>query len=201
MVSAASACRLYLVLPAKPTAAFDNVLLRVLAETEPACVLLPDTAAAELGVRLRETTAAREIALLVERDVERAEQIAADGVHLPPDAVRFKEARERLGERAIIGIGCIDGRHDAMVMAEAGADYVGFGAPEGDRQFELIAWWSEIFVVPSVAFDVETPEVAERFARLGADFVAPAASVWERDDALARIGKIAAALRAGRSAA
>jgi thiamine-phosphate pyrophosphorylase len=201
MGSAASACALYLVLPPKLTAAFDNVLTKVLAEASPACLLLPHDATLELGARLREATAAREIALLVEHDVERAAQIAADGVHLPPDAGRFKEARERLGERAIVGIGCIESRHDAMVMAETGADYVGFAAIEEDHQAELIAWWAEIFVVPSVAFDVKTPVAAARLAGLGADFVAPAVSVWDGDDALARISEFADSLSIGRSAA
>jgi thiamine-phosphate pyrophosphorylase len=203
MVSAVSASRLYLALPANPTAAFENELARVLAATEPACLLLPDAAASEPGLdgTLRTMTSARDMALLVEHDVERAASIGADGVHLPPDAARFREARERLGQRAIVGIGCIESRHEAMVMAELGADYVAFAALPGDRQAELIAWWSEIFVVPSVAFDVETPEAAARLAGLGADFVAPAAVVWAGGDAAERIGAIASALHPGRNAA
>ncbi len=204
MVSAAASSRLYLVLPAKLTAIFVNGLTRVLTEWEPACILLSDDASeAEPGLvpRLREVTAAREVALLVANDPERAEAIGADGVHLPPDVARFEEARGRLGQRAIIGVGCIESRHDAMVMAELGADYVGFGPGPGDRQAELIAWWSEIFVVPSVAFDVETPEAAERLLGLGVDFAAPSPRLWQGEAALERIGAVAAALRRGRSAA
>jgi thiamine-phosphate pyrophosphorylase len=203
MVSAASACRLYLVLPANPTAAFKHDLARVLAATEPACVLLPGGTGGDPGLDglVRDLTAPREIALLVEHDVERAAAIGADGVHLPPDAARFREARERLGQRAIIGIGCIESRHEAMTMAELGADYVAFAALPGDRQAELIAWWSEIFVVPGVAYDVETPEAAARLASLGADFVAPPEGIWASGDAVERIGGIASALRLGRSAA
>jgi thiamine-phosphate pyrophosphorylase len=203
MVSAASACRLYLVLPANPTATFKHDLARVLAATDPACLLLPGVAAGDPGLdgHVRDLTAPREIALLVAHDVERAAAIGADGVHLPPDAARFREARERLGQRAIIGIGCIESRHEAMTMAELGADYVAFAALPGDRQAELIAWWSEIFVVPSVAFDVETPEAAVQLANLGADFVAPHEGIWASGDAMERIGGIASALRLGRSAA
>jgi thiamine-phosphate pyrophosphorylase len=203
MVSAASACRLYLVLPANPTAAFKHDLARVLAATEPACLLLPGDTAGDPGLDglVRDLTPSREIALLVEHDVERAAAIGADGVHLPPDAARFREARERLGQRAIIGIGCIESRHEAMTMAELGADYVAFAALPGDRQAELIAWWSEIFVVPSVAYDVETPEAAARLANLGADFVAPPGAVWASGEAIERIGEIASSLRLGRSAA
>jgi thiamine-phosphate pyrophosphorylase len=207
MISAAAPCRLYLILPAAPQA--EMLLGRVIFESEPACVLLVDEAPLEpkRAARLREITAARDVALLVDNDVGRAELIGADGVHLPPDAALYRQARERLGQRAIIGIGCMESRHDAMVMAELGADYVAFGAEGGtngsplDRQAELIAWWSEIFVVPSVAFNVETPEAAARLAGLGADFVAPPASIWRSEDAVARIGGIAAALRAGSTVA
>ena len=207
---AAEPCRLYLVLPAKLPAAFEMVLGKVIIEAEPACVLLSEDAAAAdpaFCSRLRELTAARDVALLVENDIERAELIGADGVHLPPDAARYRQARERLGQRAIIGIGCIESRHDAMLMAELGADYIAFAAMPGaddsapDGQAELIAWWSEIFVVPCVAFDVETPEAAAGLTALGADFIAPSASLWQSDDAEARIGRIAASLRPGRTAA
>ena len=67
-----------------------------------------------------------------------------------------------------------------MTLAEAGADYIAFGAPphlkDRDkgraRRDELIAWWAEIFEAPCVAFDVETPQEAEALARAGADFIA-----------------------------
>jgi thiamine-phosphate pyrophosphorylase len=94
-----------------------------------------------------------------------------------------------------------------MLMAELGADYVAFGAareargPAPDRRAEMIAWWSEIFVVPCVAWDVESAEAAERLARLGADFVALDTGIWEAEGAAKRIASLDAALHAGRTAA
>jgi thiamine-phosphate pyrophosphorylase len=209
-MSEAAPSRLYLVLPATLAPGFEILLAKVIFESEPACLLLSGEARLadpECDTRLRELTAARGVSLLVEQDAERALLIGADGVHLPPDAALYRQERARLGQRAIIGIGCIESRHDAMSMAELGADYVGFGAKIGenvaafDRQAELIAWWAEIFVVPSVAFDVETPEAAAMLARLGADFVAPPATIWQSDGAPERIGSIASALRVGGAAA
>ena len=160
-----------------------------------------------MDARLRELTAAREVAFLIENDAARAERVSADGVHIPADTTLYGQAREHLGQRAIIGVGCNESRHDAMLLAELGADYVAFGSTpavsgrEREEPAGLIAWWSEIFVVPCVAWNVETREEAAQFARLGADFVALSPDIWLAGDAPSRIAGIASALREARSAA
>jgi thiamine-phosphate pyrophosphorylase len=93
-----------------------------------------------------------------------------------------------------------------MRLAELGADYVAFGALDGtidaiDQYADLIAWWSEIFVVPCIAWNVDTVEHAARLASLGADFVAPSPRIWRADDALKRIAEIDRAVRQSRRAA
>jgi thiamine-phosphate pyrophosphorylase len=210
MAEAAPPCRLYLALPATPSPMIERSLVEVIEAADVACVLLcQDAAEADpaLDLRLRELTLAHDVALLVENDAARAKRIGADGVHLPADAALYGQTREHLGQRAIIGVGCKESRHGAMLLAELGADYVAFGptAAASNREIEeragLIAWWSEIFVVPCVAWNVETPEEAANLARLGADFVAPALSIWQAEDAAARIAKIGTCLREARSAA
>lgn len=120
-------------------------------------------------------------ALLLD-DAELAKRLGADGVHLSPGKAledRYRKAREILGPRAIIGVQPGKSRHDAMTLAEAGAEYVAFGIPEGvqdseaarERRLDLVAWWAEIFEVPCVALDVETPEDATELVRAGADFI------------------------------
>jgi thiamine-phosphate pyrophosphorylase len=143
----------------------------------------------------------RDIALLVENDIERARSIDADGLHISPDAALYGKSRDELGQRAIIGVGCIDSRHDAMAMAERGADYVAFGGDDAAKRAETVAWWSDIFVVPCVAWGVETPEEAGQFATLGADFVALPPAILEAEGAATRIAAIDRALRRARSAA
>ena len=122
-------------------------------------------------------------AALVESDAQLARAANADGVHIPwskePLAV-YTGVRKLLGERATIGADAGRSRHDAMQLGEAGADYVAFGIPPQvkdratavARRLELVAWWSEIFEVPVVAFDVETPAEAAELAAAGADFIA-----------------------------
>ena len=127
------------------------------------------------------------MAFLIENDAWRAERLGADGVHIAGEEALYRRTREHLGQRAIIGVGCNESRHEAMVLAELGADYVAFGPTPvlGEREREeragLIAWWAEIFVVPCVAWNVETLEEAANLAALGVDFVALSSTIWETE--------------------
>jgi len=209
MAETAPRCRLYLVLPASPPAGIERSLTEALDATDVACLLLSAGATADPAsyARLRELTMARDVALLIENDAARAERIGADGVNIPADATLYGQAREHLGQRAIIGVGCNESRHDAMLLAELGADYVAFSSTpalsgrEREECAELIAWWSDIFVVPCVAWNVETQEEAAELAGLGADFVALSPDIWLAENAPAQIAGIGACLRKPRSAA
>ncbi|ODS03170.1 hypothetical protein AUC71_11115 [Methyloceanibacter marginalis] len=111
-------------------------------------------------------------------------------MHIPADPDLYARARTRLGESANIGVGCGLDRHGAMALAEAGADYIAFGVEAGtidhfDQYTDFVAWWSEIFVVPCVAWNVGTVAHAEQLAALGADFIAPPPTIWQSDSALA----------------
>lgn len=141
----------------------------------------------------------RGTAVLIADDIAMAHAIGADGVHLTAaDAAddeslaagllaRYGDARRQLGDTAIVGIAVAHSRHAAMSLAEAGADYVAFTpstastamADDDDddddepaSQRELVAWWSEIFEVPVVGFDVADSDAARDLAAAGADFVA-----------------------------
>ena len=76
-------------------------------------------------------------------------------------------------------------RHDAMLAAEADADYVLFGEPDlnGERPSlsaieERVSWWAEVFQPPCVGYATSLDEVAA-LAAAGADFVAVADFVWD----------------------
>ena len=210
MADAKPRCRLYLQAPAPLTAKLEAQLGQALANSSAACVLLCDD-----GQPIDETIADRIIdfvqgagvACLIENDIALAESLGADGVHIAADAELYGNARELLGESANIGVGCGFDRHEAMRLAEMGANYVAFGPEQvGDLDAnnqcaEIMAWWSEIFVVPCVAWNIDDPKQAGRLAGLGADFVAPSRTIWPDDPAASIFTNIDDAMRRARSAA
>lgn len=187
-------CRLYLQVAAPITARLEMQLSQALADLSPACVLLsggdePLRASALDGLIDRVQGAGA--ACLIRNDIEASADLGADGVHIAADPSFYKYARETLGESANIGVGCGLSRHEAMALAESGADYVAFGgandgedAGDAEELSETIGWWSEIFVVPCVAWDIGDIAEAERLTKLGVDFIAPPATIWDNDDAL-----------------
>jgi thiamine-phosphate pyrophosphorylase len=116
-------------------------------------------------------------ALMLDGHPEIVARAGADGAHLAGiDA--FTAALATLKPARIAGCGALATRHDAMLAAQAGADYVMFGEPDrsGRRpSFEAItervAWWAEVFEVPCVGFAAALEEVGP-LAAAGADFVA-----------------------------
>ncbi len=180
-------CRLLLAVPAEvPEPAADAAVTAMLALPEVAGLLLETTTveATELR-RWRDRCHAAEAALLVIDRIEAAASGLADGVHLR-DWRRVAEARERLGDRSLLGAACDWSRHAAMVAGENGADYVMFGAQEtastadAERLVEFCSWWSELFVLPCAAAIPPVPELARRLARAGAGFLVVAPALRER---------------------
>jgi thiamine-phosphate pyrophosphorylase len=108
----------------------------------------------------------------------------ADGAHLSsPDALHA--ALSSLKPDFIAGAGGLHSRHDAMVAAEAGADYVMFGEPDTDGQhpsrgavIDRVAWWAEVFEIPCVAH-APTLDAIDALVAAGADFIAAGDALFE----------------------
>lgn len=182
MTATRPATQLYCSIAAGPTA--RERLEAVLAGTTVSSVLIVAKSGTRLGAGevkpLVELIQKHDVAALIENDAQLARVVRADGVHLNDHADildLYGEARSILGERFIVGADAGRSKHHAMLLGEAGADYVGFGIDGDDadaRQTrdDLVAWWTDIFEIPCVAFGVETADEAARLAHSGADFIA-----------------------------
>jgi thiamine-phosphate pyrophosphorylase len=173
--------RLYLVTPQDPAGLADR-LAQALDAADVAAVLLRLPQADERtqvnhAKALAPTVQGKGAALLLDGYPDLAARAGADGAHLSGiDA--FMAAVATLKPTRIAGCGRLATRHDAMLAAEAGADYVMFGEPDtsgGRPAFEAIAqrvaWWAEVFEIPCVGFAATLDEV-EPLAAAGADFIA-----------------------------
>jgi thiamine-phosphate pyrophosphorylase len=173
--------RLYLVAPPDATG-LANQLADALGAADIAAVLLRLPATDERGQvnhvkALAPTVQNKGAALLLDGHPDLAARAGADGSHLS-GIEALGSAIVTLKPARIAGCGGLETRHEAMVAAEAGADYVMFGEPDtsGDRPaFEAIAqrvaWWAEVFEIPCVGFAATLDEV-EPLAAAGADFIA-----------------------------
>jgi len=176
-----SAPRLYLVAP-QDAAGLANQLADALGAADVAAVLLRLPATDERGQvnhvkALAPMVQSKGAALLLDGHPDLAARAGADGSHLS-GVEALGSAIATLKPARIAGCGGLETRHDAMVAAEAGADYVMFGEPDssGDRpSFDAIAqrvaWWAEVFEIPCVGFAAALDEV-EPLAAAGADFIA-----------------------------
>lgn len=186
-------CRLYLITPpAFETEAFANDLRAALDGGDVACLQLrlkdvDDDAVRRATEVLMPLAHASEVAFLINDRPDLALELGADGCHVGQEDTPYADARAILGADRIVGVTCHASRHLAMDAAEAGADYVAFGAffPTGTKQAkaaadpEILRWWSELFEVPCVAIGGITVDNCRPLIAAGADFLSVVAGVWD----------------------
>lgn len=186
------ACRLYLITPPRfELAAFERALEEALAGGDVAAVQLrlKDAADAEVlkaGAALKGLVQDAGAAFIVNDRPDLAAKLDADGVHVGQQDAPYAQARAMLGADKIVGVTAHNSRHLAMEAAEAGADYVAFGAffPTGTKapahwaEPEILEAWSVSATTPCVAIGGVTVDNSEPLVRAGADFLAVASGVW-----------------------
>lgn len=198
MSSARSICELYLISPLEVGGGFPDRLARAL-DTGPVAAFqfrvkgIEEHEAARLAEPLQRICADRDVAFIVNDSISLAKRLGADGVHLGQSDGIVRDARERLGRDAQIGVTCHASRHLAMEAGEAGADYVAFGAffptttkvTEHQADPEILTWWQSLFELPCVAIGGITPENCGPLVAAGADFLAVSGAVWNADEVAA----------------
>jgi thiamine-phosphate pyrophosphorylase len=175
--------RLYLVTPqVSDPAGLMNALAAALEAGDIAAVLLHLADADERMLINRAKPLAAVVqekgaAFLLADHAELVARTGADGAHLS-GVEAFAAALPTLKPERIAGCGGLASRHDAMVAAESGADYIMFGEPDEDGHrpsfeavIERVAWWAEVFEIPCVGF-AAAPQEVESLVTAGADFIA-----------------------------
>ena len=186
-------CRLYLITPSAipDLGAFARDLESALSAGDVACLQIRLKDVSEDIVRAAVTALmpichAHDVAVILNDNPTLAAALGCDGVHVGPDDPPYEEARRIMGADATVGVTARDSRHLAMDMADAGADYVAFGAffPSSTKDAatrtdpEILEMWTEAITVPCVAIGGITVDNCEPLVAAGADFLAVSAGVW-----------------------
>jgi thiamine-phosphate pyrophosphorylase len=132
----------------------------------------------------------RNIALVINDDIELAAACGAAGVHLGRDDASVSHARRRLGRQAIIGVSCYNQPERARAAAGTSASYVAFG-----RFFPSITKPGAVPALPAlltqarreinlpiVAIGGITPENGAELVHAGADLLAVIHGVFGQSD-------------------
>lgn len=186
-------CRLYLITPPviPDLDAFAATLEAALSAGDVAALQIrlkpaDDAAIRRAVARLGPVARAHDVAVILNDRPDLAKDTGCDGVHVGQSDASLAEARRIMGRDAMIGVTCHDDLELAWEAAEAGADYVAFGAfyPTSTKEavhhpsLELLTGWQESVEIPCVAIGGITVDTAAEVARAGADFVAVSAGVW-----------------------
>jgi thiamine-phosphate pyrophosphorylase len=186
-------CRLYLITPPAidDLDAFAGALEAALGAGDVAALQIRIKPASDAEIetatrRLAPIARARGVAVILNDRPDLALSLGCDGVHVGQDDASCAEARRILGKDRIVGVTCHDSLHLAMEAAEAGADYVAFGAffPTQTKDAktradpELLTGWQQDMLAPCVAIGGITADNARGLAAAGADFLAVSAGVW-----------------------
>ncbi|TAL30220.1 MAG: thiamine phosphate synthase [Phenylobacterium sp.] len=205
-------CRLYLITPPRldDLAAFGRTLAHALDAGDVAALQVrlkdqPDDIIAAAVDVIAPIAQARDVALIMNDRPDLAAKLGCDGVHIGQTDASYAEARRIVGKDRMVGVTCHDSRHLAMEAAEAGADYVAFGAffPTTTKDAparadpEILTIWQETMEVPCVAIGGITSANARGLAAAGADFLAVSAGVWSHADPGAAVRAINAEIAAG----
>ena len=185
--------RLYLITPpALDPDRFAKDLEEALSGGDVACLQLRLKDVADDLVRraarvLQPIAQAHDVAFIMNDRPDLAAELDCDGVHVGEEDMPYAEARRLLGPDRIIGVTCGDSRDRAIAAAEAGADYVAFGAffPSMTKTAtkhradpEVLRDWSETTVVPCCAIGGITQQNCGPLVEAGADFLAVISSIW-----------------------
>lgn len=121
-----------------------------------------------------------QVCFIINDNPQLAKRVNADGVHVGKEDGKISDARQQLGDKAIIGVSCYNHLDNALRAIEQGANYVAFGRffpsqtkPEAvQADLQLLEAAAEQLSVPIVAIGGVTRNNAAQLIKRGAHAVA-----------------------------
>ncbi len=117
-----------------------------------------------------------------------AGRLQADGLQLGQNPEAIAEAVEKFAPKIMVGAANVKTRHTALVIGEAGADYLMFGKPGGDTHAEanpkslaLGEWWASMVEIPGIVMGGSDVDSVIAVAKTGCDFVALGSAIFTAD--------------------
>jgi len=195
-------CQIYLITPPQiaDMAAFCADLRAALTAAPVACLQIrlkemngdkmPNSAIIQATTAIKPICHEFGTLVIINDNPDIAKETHADGCHIGQNDMDYFSCRELLGGDAIIGVTCHNSKGLAFEAANAGADYVAFGAffetltkaAKHRADLEILEWWHEAVEIPSVAIGGITVDNAAPVIAAGADFIAVSSGVWAYPD-------------------
>lgn len=150
---------------------------------------LDDAAFLEQARAVKAVTDRYGVPFVVNDNVEVANAVGADGVHVGQSDMEAGDVRAKLGERKIIGVS-VRTVEQAVLAESRGADYLGVGAvfptstklDAADVSFETLREICQAVSIPVVAIGGINRENVARLAGSGIDGVAVVSAVFAAAD-------------------
>lgn len=147
------------------------------------------------AAQLKSLCHAHQACLLINDDVDLCQAVDADGVHLGQSDTGLRDARERLGARAIIGISCHNSDELVQQAVRNHADYIALGRffpsltkPGAPRaSLDDLQRIRALTTVPIVAIGGVTAENGALLINNGADMLAAINYIFDADDISSRV--------------
>lgn len=141
----------------------------------------------EIAMKLKDMCRQKHTLFIINDDVELANELQADGVHVGRDDSDYRQVRDLLGEETILGLSCYNEFEKALEAQENGVDYIAFGSvfPTNSKKntvsspIDLIKMAKQKLDIPVAAIGGITPDNCIQLIDAGVDLLAVISSVYQ----------------------
>ena len=128
---------------------------------------------------------------------ELARDLDIDGIHIGQDDANINDLRKEFSDQKIIGVSCQNSKHNAIIAAENGANYVSFGAffststkkDTVKADFDILNWWKNTTNIPVAAIGGINYNNIKGVLSCKPDFICLVSAIWEDSNPGDKLGE------------